>query len=345
MRIYSASLLSVFLTAATLLAAQDLPSRVTVGGNIQAHKWITGMPPVYPQLARQARIQGVVRMEVIITVDGAVKEVRLISGHPLLAQAAIDAVRTYQYQPTLLNGRMVEVATSVEVNFDLQDGQYAGGPLYLFRKGETLPASEAAQLETTPNDTSARAHLLGYYTAHKQILARRETIVWFLQNDPASVLTLQALSMVPGNSLSDPEGYGLIRNLWLNHPRLNAQNPQVVQRAASFFELRDKPEAEKLYEMMPGADQFLGRLYALAVVGMVGYDDANQPIIDPAESAKPFAERARSILQSTDSVQIAMSALPVLRQAERTSGKYQDLIEHLQTLVPVRAAPLRISEK
>jgi hypothetical protein len=231
------------------------------------------------------------------------------------------------------------------VNFNLQGGQYAPDPLDLFHQGETLTAAEASQLQQFPNDKEARARLLGYYTASKQIVAWRETLVWFLENDPTSMLTLQAGSLAPGNSLSDPEGYEIVKNLWLNHPRLNAQNPQVLQRAGSFFELRDKPEAERIYQMMPGGYQFLGRLYALAVVGVVGYEDANQPVIDPAESAKPFAERARSILQSTESVPIAMSALPVLRQAERTSGKYQNLVEHLQTLVPVRAAPLRISEK
>jgi len=74
---------------------------------------------VYPPLAKQARVSGVVQLKVIIGKDGAVKEVTAISGHPFLRQAAIDAVRQWIYQPTLLNGEPTEVSTEVAVNFTL----------------------------------------------------------------------------------------------------------------------------------------------------------------------------------------------------------------------------------
>jgi protein TonB len=76
--------------------------------------------PVYPPLAKQARIQGVVVLEAIIGKDGAVSEVKVITGHPLLQQAAIDAVSQWKYKPTLLNGEPVEVVTTVTVNFAFQ---------------------------------------------------------------------------------------------------------------------------------------------------------------------------------------------------------------------------------
>ena len=74
--------------------------------------------PVYPPLA-EARIRGVVRLSVVIGADGRVENVGVVSGHPLLVPAAVEAVRQWIYQPTLLNGRPVQVITTVDVNFEL----------------------------------------------------------------------------------------------------------------------------------------------------------------------------------------------------------------------------------
>jgi periplasmic protein TonB len=73
----------------------------------------------YPPLAKQARIQGVVRLNAIIGRDGSIQNLQVVSGHPLLAPAAIDAVKRWVYQPTLLNGEPVEVVTVIDVNFTL----------------------------------------------------------------------------------------------------------------------------------------------------------------------------------------------------------------------------------
>ena len=80
---------------------------------------ISNPPPVYPPLAKQARIQGVVRLDAIIGKDGTMKDLRAASGHPLLVPAALEAVRQWVYKPTLLNGNPVEVVTVVDVNFTL----------------------------------------------------------------------------------------------------------------------------------------------------------------------------------------------------------------------------------
>jgi protein TonB len=74
---------------------------------------------VYPPLARQARIQGTVRLEAVINKEGHIEELSVVSGHPLLIQAALDAVSQWQYQPTLLNGVAVEVITTIDVNFTM----------------------------------------------------------------------------------------------------------------------------------------------------------------------------------------------------------------------------------
>jgi protein TonB len=74
---------------------------------------------MYPPLAKQARISGSVLLHAIIEKDGSVIQLEVISGHPLLVQAALDAVRQWRYQPTLLNGEPVQVDTTVTVVFSL----------------------------------------------------------------------------------------------------------------------------------------------------------------------------------------------------------------------------------
>ena len=95
--------------------------RITIGGNVQSAKLVSQAKPAYPPLAKQARISGVVKFSVIIAADGSMKNISVVSGHPLLIPAALDAVRQWVYQPTLLNGEPVEVATQIDVNFTLSD--------------------------------------------------------------------------------------------------------------------------------------------------------------------------------------------------------------------------------
>jgi TonB family protein len=93
------------------------PGRITVGGNVQAAMLEQKVPAEYPAQAAQARISGTVRFSVVIGKDGTVQGVQVVSGHPLLLESAMKAVRQYRYKPTLLNGQPVEVTTQVDVNF------------------------------------------------------------------------------------------------------------------------------------------------------------------------------------------------------------------------------------
>ncbi len=93
--------------------------RIRVGGQVQQANLISQIKPIYPQLARQARISGTVRLQAVIAKDGTVQELQVLSGHPLLVQAALDAVRQWRYKPTLLNNEPVDVITTVDVNFVL----------------------------------------------------------------------------------------------------------------------------------------------------------------------------------------------------------------------------------
>lgn len=97
--------------------AGQVPERVRVGAKVEEQNLITQPAPIYPPLAMQARVQGLVRFTVVIGKDGRVSNIELVHGHPLLVDAARDAVRQWVYRPTVLNGEPVEVVTQVDVNF------------------------------------------------------------------------------------------------------------------------------------------------------------------------------------------------------------------------------------
>ena len=97
------------------------PQRIRVGGNVQAAMAVRAPKPAYPQLAKQARIQGVVRLNAVIGKDGTIQDLKAASGHPLLVPAALEAVKQWLYKPTLLNGEPVEVVTVIDVNFTLSN--------------------------------------------------------------------------------------------------------------------------------------------------------------------------------------------------------------------------------
>ena len=88
-----------------------------VGGSVMAARILHQVKPIYPPLARNARISGTVKLTATISKDGTIQNLQLLSGHPLLVNAALEAVRQWRYQPTLLNNEPVEVLTQIDVNF------------------------------------------------------------------------------------------------------------------------------------------------------------------------------------------------------------------------------------
>jgi len=95
------------------------PTRIKVGGNVQGAMILKKTPPVYPQLAKSARVSGVVHLAAIISKDGTIQELHSLGGPALLIQAAMDAVKQWVYRPTMLNGEPVQVETTIDVNFTL----------------------------------------------------------------------------------------------------------------------------------------------------------------------------------------------------------------------------------
>lgn len=96
--------------------------------HVQQERLIVYVAPVYPQLAKAARIEGTVRMAGLIDEHGEVDRLRLISGHPLLVRAAFDAVKQWRYRPATQDGLPAAVATTIEVTFSLGlRGRHGGG--------------------------------------------------------------------------------------------------------------------------------------------------------------------------------------------------------------------------
>jgi|SRR5581483_5947355 protein TonB len=98
------------------------PQRVRVSQGVSQGLLIHQVKPTYPPLARQARIQGSVVLQAVIAKDGSIQNLRVVQGHPMLVQSALDAVKQWRYKPYYLNGEPVEVETQITVNFTLAGG-------------------------------------------------------------------------------------------------------------------------------------------------------------------------------------------------------------------------------
>jgi protein TonB len=94
--------------------------RVHISQGVTKGLLIYRVEPTYPPLAQQARIQGVVVLTAIISKDGNIQNLQVVGGHPMLAPAAIEAVKHWRYKPFLLNGQPVEVETTVTVTFHVR---------------------------------------------------------------------------------------------------------------------------------------------------------------------------------------------------------------------------------
>jgi protein TonB len=109
---------AVVVKTAIAPAVETKPIRLS--GGVLAGKLITQVVPKYPALARQIRVSGTVHLLGIIGKDGRVRDLRVVDGHPMLRQAAFEAVSQWVYAPTLLNGLPVEVEAPIDVNFTLR---------------------------------------------------------------------------------------------------------------------------------------------------------------------------------------------------------------------------------
>jgi protein TonB len=114
--------LSALGSAPVAIPKAATPQRVRVSQGVSQGLLIHKVQPAYPPLARQARIQGTVVLQALIGKDGAIQNLHVVSGHPMLTGSALDAVKQWRYKPYFLNGEPVEVETTINVNFTLAGG-------------------------------------------------------------------------------------------------------------------------------------------------------------------------------------------------------------------------------
>jgi protein TonB len=93
------------------------PPPQRIGGDVAQANLISSPKPTYPPLARAARVTGVVLLQATISKQGTIEDLKVITGHPLLNDAAIEAVKQWRYKPQQLNGQPIEVITTITVNF------------------------------------------------------------------------------------------------------------------------------------------------------------------------------------------------------------------------------------
>jgi periplasmic protein TonB len=99
--------------------ATVMPKRIRVSQGVIQGQCIRRVEPVYPKIALSAHVQGVVQLKAVISRTGEVTELEVVSGHPILIPAALDAVKQWRYRPYLLNGEPVEVETNITVTFNI----------------------------------------------------------------------------------------------------------------------------------------------------------------------------------------------------------------------------------
>jgi len=119
-RVMAVAMALTFIGSSALVVAAAQQAPVRVGGSVKEPKKLKDVAPVYPEDAKAAGVQGVVILETTIGTDGKVSEVRVLRSVPMLDDAALEAVRKWEYTPTLLNGEPVAVIMTITVNFTLK---------------------------------------------------------------------------------------------------------------------------------------------------------------------------------------------------------------------------------
>ncbi len=110
------------ISSTPLAVPRVAPQRVRVSQGVVSGLAISQPKPLYPPMARMARVQGSVVLQAIISKSGSIENLRVVSGHPMLTQSALETVKQWRYRPYLLNGEPVEVETQITVNFNLAGG-------------------------------------------------------------------------------------------------------------------------------------------------------------------------------------------------------------------------------
>ncbi len=134
------------------------PAPLKLGADVMTAKLIQHVPPVYPLIAKTAHIEETVVLHVVVAKDGTVQDVGFVSGPPILLRSAMDAVKQWTYQPTLLNGEAVAVETNVVVAFKLSEAGPSSPPMHA--EGAAGGASPSQPKESPAIDPQYKTDVL-----------------------------------------------------------------------------------------------------------------------------------------------------------------------------------------
>jgi len=223
---------------------------VRVGGDIKEPRRIFDVKPVYPAIAQQAGIQGIVIIEAIIGIDGSVEEARILRPVPLLDQAALEAVTQWRYTPTLLNGQPVRVVMTVTVSFNLDVPE---------RPREVSP--DPLPMQRPPEDVSAMLdfakalHQRGLYDEAERTLERALAALQAERIRNAKVITGSLPAPAPGAATAPVRVGG------------NIAEPRLLKRVEPVYPAGTVPEGVTIAEIVINTDGRVGELRILRSQG------------------------------------------------------------------------------
>ena len=197
------------------------PRRVTVGAATEAARLQSWVQPEYPLLARQAGIEGDVVLRTVIGTEGRVRELQPISGDPLLVKAAMDAVLQWRYQPTVLGGAPVEVATTIVVTFPPGSAPPQGKYVQIDpATGDLLISYPPGSGQVEPSRWVLRNHTAPSVHVAVQRIGSGFSYEYSLQNGPSASqeilgFTLRLPDSTVVESWQDPEGWAHPRGVTL----------------------------------------------------------------------------------------------------------------------------------
>jgi TonB family protein len=222
--------------------------RVSISSSIAGGMLVSKVNPVYPPLARQARITGTVIMKAAIGLNGDIESIELVSGHPLLAPAALAAVKQWKYKPFLVNGGPVEVSTQIQVNFQLSGNPSPGSSPEETQEGSSagnVPAPVPAQPSSAaPQSVRVSSGvMLGFLESRVNPIyppdAKEQHIqgVVLLQVVIDKEGNVSSVSLISGDPLLAPAAIEAVKQ-WKYKPyRLNGNPVEVQTQIQTNFKL------------------------------------------------------------------------------------------------------------
>ena len=311
-------------------------------GNVKAVPLLRSVPPVYPRLAVQARIQGTVRFTALISKDGTVKSLQLVSGHPLLIQAAQDAAKQWLYKPTLLNGVPVEVLTHIDVNFTLDSTENASRAAN--SRGTEQPRTEQRPA-SEPDELEYRKALLKYYYRSQYKVPQGSDpglnravltqIEWIIEHHPEIAGEGEISGAMDVLDVNDRER---VFDLWKNVLADHAKDAEVMIASSSYYAHKDVPKAIELLK----SARALGSLRAGQVLASILADvfwAASHPNQGDKEKASIAGPIQRELETSDDALVIGeLGGLLVFVPDLRLNDEYirfgEQLLQRAHALEP-----------